>query len=63
MIQSSEVFRLVDSGVCLVSRSDAEEAILELRWNQGLASLTTKHIFGSVEVEFEVKNAQGQSAM
>ena len=38
------------SGVCLVSRSDAEEA-------------TKKNIFGWVDVEFEVKTAQGQSAM
>ena len=41
----------------------AEEAILELRSNQGLASLTTKNIIGLVEVEFEVKTVQGQSAM
>ena len=35
VIQSFEEFRLVDSGVCLVSRSDAEEAILELRSEKG----------------------------
>ena len=63
VIQSFEEFRLVDSGVCRASRSEAEEAILELRSEKGLAFLTTKNISGSVEVEFEVKTAQGQSAM
>ena len=56
--QSFEDFRSVDTAVCLVSRSEAEEAILELRSNQVLAILTTKHIFGSVEVKFEVKTAR-----
>ena len=42
---------------------EAQDAILELRSNHGLAFLTTKNIFGLVEVEFEVKTAQGQSAM
>ena len=46
VIQSFEEFRLVGSCVCLVSRSEAEEAILELRSEKRLAFLTTRNIFG-----------------
>ena len=63
VIQSFEDFPLVEPGVCLVSRRQAAEAILEWRSQKGLAFLTTKNIFGAFEVELEVKTAQGQSAM
>ena len=48
MIQYFEDFRLGDTGVCLVSRSEAEGAILELRSNQGLAFLTTEKNVGAI---------------
>ena len=54
VVQSFEEFRLANTGVCLVTRSEAEEAIHELRSGKGLAIQ---------EVELEVKTAQSQPSM
>ena len=64
VVHSFEQFRLADTGICLAMRSEAEEAMRELRSGSGLAILTTKQIeAGSEEIEFEVKTSQGQSTM
>ena len=52
-----EDFRAADTVACLATRSEAKEAIRELR-------LATKQVKdGSEEVEFEVKTAQGRSTL
>ena len=54
----------VVNSICLATRSEAEEAMRELRSGGGLAILTTKQIVaGSEEIEFEVKTPQGLSTM
>ena len=64
VVHSFEEFRLADTGICLATRSEAEEAMRELRSGSGLAILTTKQIeAGSEEIEFEVKTSQGLSTM
>ena len=42
IVHSFEQFRLADTGICLAMRSEAEEAIRELRSGSGLAILTTR---------------------
>ena len=50
--------------VLIATRSEAEEAMRELRSGSGLAILTTKQIeAGSEEIEFEAKTSQGLSTM
>ena len=64
VVHSFEGFRLADTGICLATRSETEEAMRELRLGGGLAVLTTKQIVaGSEEIEFEVKTSQGLSTM
>ena len=41
VVHSFEEFRLADTGICLATRSEAEEAMRELRSGGGLAILTT----------------------
>ena len=43
-VQTFEDFRMAETGFCLATRSEAEEAIRELRSVKGLAILTTKQV-------------------
>ena len=64
VVHSFEEFRLADTGICLPTRSEAEEAVREMRSGSGVAILTTEQInAGSEEIEFEVKTSQGLSTM
>ena len=64
VVHSFEEFWLADTGTCLATRSEAEEAMRELRSGGGLAILTSKQVVaGSEEIEFEVKTSQGLSTM
>ena len=55
---------MADTGICLATRSEAEEAMRELRSGSGPAILTTKQIeAGSEVIEFEVKTSQGLSTV
>ena len=64
VVHSFEEFQLADTGICLATRSEAEEAMRELRSGGGLAILTTKQVVaGSEEIEFEVKTSKGLSTM
>ena len=64
VVHSFEEFRLADTSICLATRSEAEEAMRQLRSGSGLAVLTTKQFeAGSEEIKFEVKTSQGLSTM
>ena len=64
VLQTFEDFRMADTGVCLATRSEAEEAIHELRSGKVLAILIAQQVKdGSEEVEFDVKTAEGQSTV
>ena len=64
VVHSFEEFRLADTGICLATRSEAAEAMLELRSGGGFTILTTKHIVVVVEeIEFEVKTFHCLSTM
>ena len=49
VVHSFMEFRLADTGICLATRSDAEEAMPELRSGGGLAVLTRKQIVAGSE--------------
>ena len=48
-----EKFRLADTGICLATRSEAEEAMRELRSGGVLAILTTKQVVAGSEEIFK----------
>ena len=56
-VHSFEEFRLADTRICLATRSEAEEAMLEMSLGRGLAILTVNisQVFARKEVQFSEK--------